>query len=73
MTCNKCNDYNASCRNHIIVNKIIKSVNELTGNKVKPADISYIKYQLLQQDNSYELSAMDDDDFNEKIMAVIGA
>ena len=65
-------DYNASCRNHRIVCKIIRSVNELTGNPVKPIDIGYIKYQLLQQDNSYELESMPDADFNERVMAVIG-
>ena len=71
MECDKCDKYKSSCRNHIIVKKIIKSVNELTGHKVSIADISYIKYHLLQQDNSYELSVMNDADFNERIMVVI--
>lgn len=72
MECNKCDTYRASCRNHKIVMKIIKNVNEITGLPVRPADISYIKYQLMQHDNSYELSAMDDIEFQSKITAIIG-
>lgn len=62
----------ASQRNHIIVDKIISSTKKITGCNVTIADISYIKYQLLKQDNSYELSSMNDADFNERLMAVIG-
>lgn len=62
----------ASQRNHIIVTKIISSTKKITGSDVTAADIYYLKYQLLKQDDSYELSAMNDADFNERIMAVIG-
>lgn len=62
----------ASQRNHIIVTKIISSTKKITGCDVTAADVYYLKYQLMKQDNSYELSAMNDADFNERIMAVIG-
>jgi hypothetical protein len=74
MKCKNCNNecFKASCRNHRIVTKIIRSVNDITGHPVKPIDIGYIKYQLLKQDNSYELSSMNEDDFNKRIKAIIG-
>lgn len=62
----------ASQRNHIIVTKIISSTKKITGSDVTAADVYYLKYQLMKQDDSYELSAMNDADFNERIMAVIG-
>ena len=62
----------ASQRNHIIVTKIISSTKKITGSDVTAADVYYLKYQLLRNDNSYELSAMNDADFNERIMVVIG-
>ena len=44
----------ASQRNHIIVTKIISSTKKITGSDVTAADIYYLKYQLLKQDDSYE-------------------
>ena len=66
-------DRKACKRNHAIVNMIISSVNEITGKTVSMEDISYLKYQLLQHDNSYELSSMNETEFKERLIEIIGA
>lgn len=62
----------ASQRNHIIVKKIISTTREITSEDVTSADVYYLKYQLLQDDNSYELSEMSDVEFHKRITAIIG-
>ena len=64
--------YKASRRNQIIISKIISATKNITGTDVSAADIYYLKYQLLQQDDSYELSSMNDAEFQSKITAIIG-
>ena len=56
-----------SKRNHIIVDRIISSMKGLTV-----ADVYYLRYQLLQHNNSYELSEMSDAEFHKRLKAIIG-
>lgn len=60
--------------NHELINKIVNAYGMINDeDKLRLYDISYFKYQLLKKHDKYELVDMNDTEFKEELMEIIGA
>ena len=62
----------ASNMNHAVVTKIMDAIRDITDEKVTAQDIYYVKYQLLKNNDSYEIATMNNNELKEKIRSIIG-